>query len=115
MNTDHLANDDDFWSKLFVNGKDVNEAERKDHVVYTQDLPTKSVRPVEHSGTKIASIYHLKQNIIQLRKSDVHSIKQPDTGLHPVSYHLQISPMTNRMMAARSHLFHTSCMYTLIL
>lgn len=39
----HLANNDDFWSQLFVNGKDVNEAEGEYHVVHTQDISAKSV------------------------------------------------------------------------
>lgn len=48
----HLANNDDFWSELFVNGKDVNETEGEDHVVHTQDIPAKSIRPVEHPTTQ---------------------------------------------------------------
>lgn len=34
----HLANNDDLWSHLFVNGKDVNETQSEDHVVHTQDV-----------------------------------------------------------------------------
>lgn len=44
----HLANDDDFWPELLVNGKDVNEAKCEDHVVHAEDVPAKFVRPLEH-------------------------------------------------------------------
>lgn len=45
----HLANDDDFWPQLFMNGKDVNEAKGEHHVVHTQDIPSKFIGPLEHS------------------------------------------------------------------
>lgn len=44
----HLAKNDDFWSQLFVNGKYVNETESEDHVVHTQEIPTKLIRPIKH-------------------------------------------------------------------
>ena len=48
----HLANDDDFWPQLFVNGKDVDETEGEDHVVHTQEFPANSVRQFEHPETR---------------------------------------------------------------
>lgn len=48
----HLANNDDFWSQLFVNCKDVNETEGEDHVVHTQHIPAKFIRPREHPETQ---------------------------------------------------------------
>lgn len=52
MVSHHLADNDDFWSQLFVNGKDVNEAKGEDHVVHTQDIPAESIRPLEHPKTQ---------------------------------------------------------------
>lgn len=39
----HLANYDDLWPELLVNGKDVNEAKCEDHVVHAEDVPAKFI------------------------------------------------------------------------
>lgn len=39
----HFANNDDFWSQLFVNCKDVDEAKSEDHVVHAEDVPAEPV------------------------------------------------------------------------
>lgn len=44
----HLAKHYDFWSQLFVNGEDVNEAESEDHVVNTHEIPTKFKSHIKH-------------------------------------------------------------------
>lgn len=44
----HLANNDDFWPELLVNGKDVNEAKCEDHVVHAEDVPAKFIWPLKH-------------------------------------------------------------------
>lgn len=53
----HLPKNDDFWSQLFVNGKDVNETEGEDHVVHTKDIPAKSIRPLEHPEHRMKEIH----------------------------------------------------------
>lgn len=52
----HLAKNNDFRSQLFVNGEDVNETESEDHVVHTQESPTKFIRPIKHPRRQAAGI-----------------------------------------------------------
>ena len=44
----HFANNDDFWSHIFVNGGDVNETEREDNVVDTKDTSSNLIGRRKH-------------------------------------------------------------------